>query len=76
MSERTLTLSKNKKFLILNPPSHKDIPNAIKIWYSSSSVAEHALPIATTDIKKGRKRYYLPEHPDFKLLDFALVYED
>ena len=50
-----------KTSLIITPAPKKDKKNGIKVWYwREPKQSDTDLPIATTNIKKGQRKYTLP----------------
>jgi len=59
-----ITIFKNRQAVQISPVPTMYIPNGLKLWFShdiDESMAAY-LPIATTDVKVGKSRYYLPKN--------------
>lgn len=53
--------------IIITPPPKRNKKNGIKIcfWRNPSDLLKHDMPIASTDIKKGKGKYDLPSLEGF-----------
>lgn len=55
-----------KRSLIIDPAPKRNKRNGIKLYFSREENPEDTiLPIITTDVKKGQRKYFLPEHFNF-----------
>lgn len=55
------------KNIIITPAPKRNKKNGLKIWFWREELPDNpTLPIMTTDIKKGQRKYVLPENNNFR----------
>lgn len=57
-----------KNNLIITPAPKRDKKNGIKVWFWREDKPEYTdLPIASTDIKAGKRKYALPAEMKYSI---------